>query len=120
MQFKNEQNSCNLRAFCPKHRLCIFFNKVHVCNDATIFWWSVHSSEHWSSFMLKIFPCICHFLYHPWGRFHEKSCCSFGFVQITSPPPSPKFGQIVPLFLNAKNVDLSVIQNDSLSKILLK
>ena len=27
---------------------------------------------------------------------------------------------IVPLFLNAKNVDLSDIQNDSLSKILFK
>ena len=30
------------------------------------------------------------------------------------------FGQLVPLFLNAKNVDLSDIQNNSLSKILLK
>ena len=38
------------------------------------------------------------------------------FVQITSPHP----GQFVQLFLNAKNVDLSDIQNDSLSKILLE
>ena len=41
------------------------------------------------------------------------------FVQITSPPLT-QFGQLVQFFLNAKNVDLSHIQNDSLSKILLK
>ena len=32
---------------------------------------------------------------------------------------SPQFRQLVPLFLNTNNVDLSDIQNDSLSKILL-
>ena len=35
-------------------------------------------------------------------------------------PPLPQLGQLVQLFLNAKNVDLSDIQNDLLSKILLK
>ena len=40
-------------------------------------------------------------------------------VPITS-PLSPQFGQLVQLFLNAKNIDLSYIQNDSSSKILLK
>ena len=34
--------------------------------------------------------------------------------------PLPQFRQLVQLFLNAKNVDLSDIQNESLSKILLK
>ena len=41
------------------------------------------------------------------------------FVQIASSPPSPQFGRRVQLFFNAKNVDLSHIQNDTLSKILL-
>ena len=55
------------------------------------------------------------------GKVHEKSCCSFlsKFVQITSPPPSPQFGQLVQLFLNAKNVDLSDIQSDSLLVLVL-
>ena len=35
-------------------------------------------------------------------------------------PPSPQFGQLVQLFLNAKNVNLSNIQNDSLSKNFVK
>ena len=48
----------------------------------------------------------------------KKAAVLFDFVQITS--PLPKFGQLVQLFLNAKNVDLSNIQNDSLSKVLLK
>ena len=53
------------------------------------------------------------------GRLHEKkSSCSFGFCKNYLDPPSPKFGQLVPLFFNTKNVDLSDIQNDSLSKIL--
>ena len=47
----------------------------------------------------------------------KKAAVLFDFVQITS--PLPKFGQLVQLFLNAKNVDLSDIQNDLLSKILL-
>ena len=49
-----------------------------------------------------------------------RNMCFFGFqldfVQIIS----PQFGQLVQLFFNAKNVDLSDTQNDSLSKILLK
>ena len=52
------------------------------------------------------------------GRFHEKVAVLFYFVQITS--PSPQFGQLVQLFFNAKNVDLSDIQNDAMSKILHK
>ena len=43
----------------------------------------------------------------PQGRFPEKDCCSFGFCQITSLPHSPQFGQLVQLFLNTKNIDLS-------------
>ena len=35
-------------------------------------------------------------------------------------PPPPHFGQLVQLFLNAKNINLSDIQNDTISKILLK
>ena len=50
----------------------------------------------------------------------KKVAVLLDFFQITSPPRSPQFGQLVQLFLNAKNVDLSYIQNDSLSKILLK
>ena len=50
----------------------------------------------------------------------KKVAVLLDFFQITSPSPSPQFGQLVQLFLNAKNVDLSYIQNDSLSKILLK
>ena len=49
----------------------------------------------------------------------KKVAVLLDFVQITS-PPSPQFGQLVPLSLNAKNVDLSDIQNDSLSKSPLK
>ena len=49
------------------------------------------------------------------GRVPEKSCCSFGFCPNYLPPP--QFGQLVQLFLNAKNVDLRDIQN--YSKILL-
>ena len=33
--------------------------------------------------------------------FQEKVAVFFYFVQITSTPPSPQFGQLVPLFLNA-------------------
>ena len=55
------------------------------------------------------------------GRFHEKKGARLlDFVQITSLPCSPQFGQLVQIFLNAKNVDLSDIQNDTLSKILLE
>ena len=55
----------------------------------------------------------------------KKVAVLLDFVQITSTPPPPpplshQFGQLVPLFLNAKNVNLSDIQNDLLSKILLK
>ena len=52
------------------------------------------------------------------GDFPKKSCCSFGFC--------PNYLLLLPIwttcttFLNAKNVDLSDMQNDSLSKILLK
>ena len=51
-------------------------------------------------------------------RFHlgttsQKNRRILDFVQITS--PSPRFRQFVQLFLNAKNDDLSAIQNDSLS-----
>ena len=49
-----------------------------------------------------------------WGRFPEKNCCSFGFCP-NNPPSFPQFVQLVPLFLNAKNVNLSDIQNDLLS-----
>ena len=51
--------------------------------------------------------------------FTKKSRWSFGFCQ-NYLPPSPQFGQVVKLFHNAINVDLSDLQNDSLSKILLK
>ena len=57
--------------------------------------------------------------------FTKKVDVFLDFVQITSTPLTPtplshQFGQLVPLFLNAKNVNLSDIQNDLLSKILLK
>ena len=53
----------------------------------------------------------------PKGRIHEKKVAVLlDFVQITS----PQLWKRQQLFLNAKNVDLSDIQNDSLSKILLK
>ena len=42
----------------------------------------------------------------------KKVAVLLDFVQITS----PQFGQLVQLLLNAKNVDLSHIQNDSLGK----
>ena len=48
----------------------------------------------------------------------KKTAVLLDFVQITS-PPSPQFGQLAQLCLNAKNLDLSDIRNDSLSKILL-
>ena len=50
--------------------------------------------------------------------FTKKSCYSFGFCPNYLPPP--QFGGLVQLFLNAKNVDLSDIQIDSLSKNFLK
>ena len=78
--------------------------------------------------------CLIHHQMQQWLFCQEPICVSimfaFGmvsrkkvavlldFVQITS--PHPQFGQLVPLFFNAKNVNLSDIQNDSLSKILLK
>ena len=46
--------------------------------------------------------------------FTKKSCCSFGFFSKLPPPsPSPRFGQLVPLYLSTKNVNLSNIQNES-------
>ena len=48
--------------------------------------------------------------------FTKKSCCSFGFCPNYLPP----IWTTCTTFLNAKNVDLSDIQNDSLSKIILK
>ena len=48
----------------------------------------------------------------------RKYCFSFGFCLNYLLPPSPQLGQLVQLFWNAKNVDLSYILNDSLSKIL--
>ena len=33
----------------------------------------------------------------------KKKCFLLGIAQITSPPPSPQFGQLVPLFLDVKN-----------------
>ena len=52
------------------------------------------------------------------GKVSRKKVALFwDFVQIT---PSAQFGQLLQLFLNTKNIDLSDIQNDSLSKILLK
>ena len=43
------------------------------------------------------------------GRFHAKKVAVLlDFVQII---PPPKFGQLISLFLNAKNVDLSDFQN---------
>ena len=57
------------------------------------------------------------------GWYPQKKYCFFGFcLNVPSPPLSPprQFGQHVQLFLNVKNVNLSDIKNDSLSKILLK
>ena len=48
----------------------------------------------------------------------KKTVVLLDFLQIAS--PLRQFGQLVLFILNAKNVDLSDIQNDSLSKILLK
>ena len=48
-----------------------------------------------------------------------KKAAVFWTLSKSSPLPL-KFGQQVQLFLNAKTIDLSVIQNDSLSKILLE
>ena len=55
----------------------------------------------------------------PKGWFHEKKKLFFCWILSKLPPPL-QFGQLVPLFFNAKNFNLSDIQNDSLSKILLK
>ena len=44
--------------------------------------------------------------------FKKKAAILLDFVQIPPPPsPSPQFGRLVQLFLNAKSVDLSGIQN---------
>ena len=53
------------------------------------------------------------------GRRPEKSCCSFGFC-LNYMHPSPQFEQFVQLYLNAKYVDLSGIQTDSISNFFLK
>ena len=50
----------------------------------------------------------------------KKAAILLDFVQITSPFPPPNLDNLYNLFLNAKNVDFSDIQNDSLFKILLK
>ena len=59
--------------------------------------------------------------------FTKKSFFLLDFVHITKSKnvsqrqiTSPQFGQLVQLFLNAKNIDLNDIQNDSLSKILFR
>ena len=44
----------------------------------------------------------------------------FWILSKLPPPPSPQFGQLVQFFFNAKNVNVGDIQNDSLSKIILK
>ena len=49
----------------------------------------------------------------------KKAAILLDFVQITS-PPSPQFGQLVQLFLNAKNVDLRDIQNEWTYEMVLK
>ena len=54
------------------------------------------------------------------GDFPKKSCCSFGFCPNYLLLPLPPIWTTCTTFLNAKNVNLSNIQNDSLSKILLK
>ena len=50
----------------------------------------------------------------------EKKLLLFWILSKLPPPPLPQFGELVQIFLNAKDVDFSDIQNDSLSKILLK
>ena len=57
------------------------------------------------------------FINHIREGFPEKKLLFFWILSKLSPP---QFEQLVQLFLNAKNVDLSDIQNDSLFKILLK
>ena len=52
------------------------------------------------------------------GQLHEENLLFFWILSNYLPPP--KFGQAVQLFLNATNVGLSDIQNNSLTKILLK
>ena len=58
------------------------------------------------------------------GRYFErkKVAALLDFVQITAPtpPPLPPIWTTFTTFCNAKKVDLSDIQNDSLSKILFK
>ena len=43
----------------------------------------------------------------------KKKCFFSGIAQITSPPPSPQFGQLVPLFLDVKNDVLACITEPS-------
>ena len=55
------------------------------------------------------------------GSTRKKVAVLLDFVQISPPPPPlPPIWTTCTTFFNAKNVDLRDIQNDSLSKILLK
>ena len=55
------------------------------------------------------------------GWFHEKKLLFFWILSKLTPPPHRlNLDNLYHFFFNAKNVDLSNIQNDSLSKILLK
>ena len=54
------------------------------------------------------------------GKVSRKKLLFFWILSKLPPRPLPQLGQLVQLFLNPKNVDLSDIQNDSLFKILLK
>ena len=71
---------------------------------------------------VRLFFASWNFEYdHPKGRHPEKMLLFFWILSKLPPPlPLPPIWSTCTTFLNAQNADLSYIQNDSLSKILLK
>ena len=58
---------------------------------------------------IQLYMYQCHISIIFGNTSHKKNRFLSGIAQITSPPPSPQFGQVVQLFLDVKNDALTRI-----------
>ena len=108
------QDSCHKHArICqcwgaPAHWIAPFCVKIlyQSCWLGTLWYTDYSLMTYFVCFSLYIIFCFK-------GRFHKKKLLVFWILSKLPPPRSPQLGQLVQLFLNAKNVDLSGNQNDS-------
>ena len=111
-----------------RHWLSVFFGDLHLwtgthhlriseCFHLSNLKWTQASADCNTSSQ----AIFIHNKYSTWGKVSwKKVAVLLDFVQITSPLPLLPIWITYKTFFNAKNVDLSNIQNNSLSKILLK